>query len=280
MSNIFTVYAGSEGQVLSDQLMKDGRPMVLDPAATVKFYLRYAVSDVLKINGTAADIDDFDKGLVSYSWTDANLDTPGEYKGWWKIVQPDTTNIDTAEFVVIISQHAPGVRTQTGPVYRKARGIIPVTWSALEEWEKYGDALLQEHIEVIKTKIFGVAVAVDDEYDLDIRVQQYLAKLAVIGVIPTGIDYWLNQKTSVSATGTNENVSFPDRIEALKDIHKQLVGEIVADRAEIEDIIDLPTVNTDIAVPAFSPGTTDGFKTPIAGEDFFDYSFGERMKFW
>jgi hypothetical protein len=53
--DIFTIYTGSEGQTISQQIKQDGRPFDLT-TSTVKFFLRHAASDVLKVNDEAATV--------------------------------------------------------------------------------------------------------------------------------------------------------------------------------------------------------------------------------
>jgi hypothetical protein len=277
--NTFIIFTGSEGQILTDQIKKDGKPFDLD-TSTVDFYLRHATSDQLKVNGADAEILNAETGQVSYEWTDSDLDEPGEYFGWWVVDNPDTTNIDTDEFFVIITKHSPGQRTETGAIYRKARAKIPTTWTALENLDTYGDALLQEQIEVCKLNVYGTSVAVGDEIDSDIRVQDYIAKLAVLYIIPAGIDYWLDQHQTITAQGNPaiEIASYPDRIKALKEIQEQLLAEIAKEKPLIEDILDVPQVISAIGTPATSDGGDweEGFVTPNPNTHFRDYAFPGR----
>jgi hypothetical protein len=271
----FTIYTGSEGQTVSQQITRNGRPFDLT-TSTVKFFLRLANSDVLKVDDENASVVDASSGQVSYDWDDTNLDEPGEYFGWWRVVQPDTSEIDSDEFFLIVRQHAPGVRTRTGVIYEFCRSIIPSTWGALEKDDNYGDALLQKRVEVQKAKLFVSPPTPENEEDLDIRIQQYVAKVTVLGLISTAMEYWMNQREAVSASGTAEVVRFPERIEHLKNIRDQLTREVVEERDEIEEIIDLSPIVTSNTVPEFSPGTEEGFLTPLPGNSFFDYAFPDN----
>lgn len=272
----FTIYVDAEGQTLADEIRIGNRPLDLTDS-TVKFNMREATSAVLVVDDANATIVDPIKGKVSYDWDEVDVDTPGEYWAWWNVVLPDTSNIETPEFSVIVTQHAPGFRTLTGAIYRRARGIIPISWSALEDSDKYGDALLQERIEIAKLSVFGMSVPVANESTYDIRVQNFVAKVAVVSLIPTAVDYWLDQKISISATGTNENAVWPNRIEALWKIHERLTSEIAADRPLVEDILGTPTslINA-TGVPGFSPGIEDGYRTPLPGASFPEYAFPQK----
>jgi hypothetical protein len=134
--------------------------------------------------------------------------------------------------------------------------------------------LLQKRIEVQKKRLFGSTVVLpEDEEDLDIRVQQFIAKLTVLNLMSTAMEYWMDRHEMVSATGTNETVSFPERIEHLKQIRDQLTREVVEERDEIEELIDLTPVLSINTTPEFSPGTEDGFVTPLPSEEHFSYAF-------
>lgn len=276
-----TVYTDSTGQALSDQITGgDGRPIDLTGYDSVKLNMRYADSEVKKITLGLATVDDATSGHVSYAWKPADIDTPGRYYAWW-ILKDGSIQTSTDEFEVSIKEHSPGIEIRTGSVYSFCRSIIPETWAALEKDKDYGDSLLQARIEVTKLTLLGSAVNVDDEINLDIRIQQFLAKLTVLGLMSTAMEYWMNQRESVSSTGTAEAISFPERIQHLTNIRDQLMREVAEERDEIEELIDLsPSVSIN-SVPQFSPGTDEGFKTPLPGENFFDYAFPQKNNdFW
>lgn len=276
--DIVEIYSGSDAQPLQDQIKVGGRPFDLGPATTVKFQMRQAQSDDLKVDATAT-VENEDTGQVSYDWIDTDLDTPGEYFGWWKLTLIDG-DLTTSEFPVIILEHSPGYRTRHGAIYRSARGIIPITWDALEKSSNYGDSLLQERIETVKLTVFGAQVAVDDEASYDIRIIEFIAKLVAIQVIPAGVDYWLSQHETFTATGVQETASYPDRVKALWEIYAKLQAQIVEDREIIDELLDV-TTNTRplIGVPEASAGAEEGFKTPLPVKYFPDYAFPSKPNF-
>lgn len=265
------IFTGADGQVLKDTIQEGTRPFDLTDLS-VNFNMRYADNANIKLS-KSANIVDAENGEVEYLWADDDLDEPGEYYAWWTVVLEDDTTVDTDEFLVVVTEHAPGVRTRTGAIYKKARSIIPVTWNALEDYSEYGDELLQGRIEAAKIRIIGHEVPVEDEETYDIRVQEFIAKVAALAIIPAGIDYWMNQKQSATATGTNEVISYPDRIRGLEKIQERLLAEIANDRAEIEELIDNPDLRPSTGVPKFSPGTDNGYITPLPSKHFFDYAF-------
>ncbi len=272
MSDPILIYSGSNAKPIYDTIKQGGRPFDIGGSTTVNFRMRYAESDDLKVDEDAT-VEDSENGEVSYQWTDLDLDEPGEYYAWWHLEFSGSSDLDTEEFLIVVTKHSPGLRTQTGAVYLAARSILPITWDALEDDERFGDAQLQRRIEVAKLRVFGTAVAVEDESTYDIRVIDYIAKTVAVSVIPAGMDYWLAQKQVISATGTNESVSYPDRITALEKIHARLVKEIASERDEVEAIVGVGTARPSGAVPEFTDGTDVGYITPLPADNFGDYAF-------
>lgn len=236
--------------------------------------MRYAQSDTIKVN-QAAVVDNATTGDVSYGWTAGDINTAGEFYAWFRVDPPTDTTFDTPEFLIVVREHAPGQRTRTGVIAYLTRSFLPSTYDALENSDKYGDALIQARIESVKRNLFGATVSVSEEDDYDIRVQHFAAKLAAIDLIPAGVDYWMDQRIMISATGTNETTSYPDRIAALWKVYERLTIQVAQERPEIEILLN--TVSTNIeGVPGVTDGAGTGereFKTPHS-KDFFDYSTG------
>ena len=265
------IYLNNTGQPLKDQIKIGNRALSIPIGASVDFKMREADNDNIVID-SSAEIIDYDKGKVSYQWAEDDLDTAGEYFGWWEINAGDLL-VESEEFLVIIAKHAPGFRTTVGPIYQAAKSIMPITWNRLEDSVHYGDKQLQNKIEIAKVTLFATEVSVEDEYSMDIRVVDYLAKVAAISVIPAGKDYWASMASTKVATGTDEEVSYPDRIKMLEELHKQLTQEVSAMRDEISSIVDLPSVRPSNAVPQVSNGTDEGYITPNPHANFRDYGF-------
>lgn len=267
------IFKDSTGSTLIDQIKIDNRPYNLSTAG-ISFMMRNAESDVLKIdNGTVGYVTDGSDGKVKYEWQATDLNSPGEYYAWWDITPSASPEFSTSEFLIVVTEHSPGVRTRTGAIYRQARSILPLTWYHLEEDHRLGDSLLQDIVESAKRSVLGTTVSVEDEETYDIRIQRFIAKLAALESISPAIDYWMNQKQSISATGTNETVSYTNRIEALRQIQEDLLRQITKDRAIIDDLLDTPFTRSFGATPVFSPGTEDGFVTPLPSKHFIDYGF-------
>lgn len=78
----------------------------------------------------------------------------------------------------------------------------------------------------------------------------YAAKCVVLQVIPAGADYWSDQLVSETTTGTNESVSFPDRIGSLWRIHARLLAEVGEMAGEV--LVFLPRKGRRIGLPQVS----------------------------
>lgn len=277
-----TVFTTSTGSLVTEQLKgADGKAINLT-GYSVKFFMREGSSETLKVNNKAATIVDAASGKVSYAWKTADIDTPGEFYGWWYLSK-GTEKTSTNEFLVVVDEHGPGMRARTGAIYNRLQGFLPLTVKALRENEEYGDSRIQDRIEECKKYILASAVAVQDEGDLDIRVQAYLAKCAALEIIPPGVDYWAQQHISVTTGGgtTNEIATYPDRIAALWKIYERFLIEVKEEAATIAEIVgSTPNFVPSFAIPEVSDGAaTDVFVTPNPSTDFREYSFpGKRSR--
>jgi len=271
LSDLYIIYTGNAGKVIDHQIKVGNKVFSIPSGSTVDFKMRYAANEVIKTN-EAASIKNASSGQVEYSWKSTDLDEPGEYYAWWSVNLP-TYTLESKEFLVIVAEHAPGLRTKTGAIYNAAKSFMPLTWSKLEESNHYGDKLLQGKVDVAKLGLLGYELSAEDEENLDIRVIDYLAKISVISVIPAGKDYWASMAQSKTAGSPDEIVSYPDRIEMLEQLHDQLTAEISKQRDIIGDLIDLPSIVRPNSIPEFSPGTDEGYITPNPNLNFRDYGF-------
>lgn len=267
------VYSSSDAKPLEDQIVFGNRPFNLEDFI-VTFKMRSEHSTTLVVDSTAT-VEDATLGKVSYFWQTGDLDTQGEYRAWWSVDTGDGT-FDTEEFDLVITTHGPGLKTRTGAFYEFTKSHFPSSWSHLEN--ALGDDVIQREIEVVKKTVFGTDVTVAEESNYDIRIQAYIGKLSAIQIIPRAIEYWMNQHQSLSATGTNENVSFPDRVDALWKLYERLLREVARDKEEIEVVIGIPTLKPLTGVPGVSGGTDEGFTTPLAQDYLPDYLGVRRGK--
>lgn len=273
MSDSLVVYKDSTGQPVTDQIKVGNKPLDIT-GSTVTFNMRESFSDTVKVS-SAGSIVDATKGQISYEWQAADVDTQGEYKAWWELDLFGAI-IETEEFEVIVAEHEPGLRTNTGAVYRAAMSYLPSTWLALEQSPTYGDSMLQEKIEYVKYKILGESVAVADEASLDIRVLNYIAKNVVVQVIPAAVDYWLDQKIKVQLeTGgaSQEIYHYEERTERLLDLLDKLLKDIDNDTSDIEDLLGKYNTRSVGSTAAYAEGQDEGFVTPSPVLNYRDYAF-------
>lgn len=141
----------------------------------------------------------------------------------------------------------------TGMIAERVQGLLPITWDALTKDPRYGEEFLQVAIDTAKEDVTGVVVAPsieDTEYGFIVR--DFIAKKAVLLIIPAGIDFWMNQTIAETAEGTNEVTSFTDRAAMLRELYKLLLDEIKGMEDEIAEIlgftrsstVGLPSINT------------------------------------
>lgn len=103
--------------------------------------------------------------------------------------------------------------------------ILPVTWHALSQDTRYGDGFLGDVIDLVKEMVFGEVISTDEENTYALVIIDYAAKLAAIELCTPGIDFWMNEPVSESATGTNENHTFIDRAKQLSELRKTLIED-------------------------------------------------------
>lgn len=152
-----------------------------------------------------------------------------------------------------------------GVIADAARGSLPLTWDALSRDATFGDDLLQQAIDFVKDDVFGEVVPVDEEDTYPLKVIRYLGNLVALELIDPGIDLWMNQPTSESATGVNEVHTFVDRAEMLRRLGERLGMQVRAEEAEIDAILGRPTlkifprgdVNVAADEPLLTPAVAD-----------------------
>lgn len=95
---------GTRSPSLTDTLTVDGAAFDLT-GSTVKFKMRAVGSDVLKVNATATVVAPATAGTVRYDWAALDVDTAGDYLGWWEVTLPSTKTQDHPEFAIEIQAH-------------------------------------------------------------------------------------------------------------------------------------------------------------------------------
>jgi hypothetical protein len=257
---------------LSQQLTREGnRPWGLEGTEVVRFYMREAQSDVLVVNDAPAVISDVTSDTVRYDWQVADVAVEGDFRGWFRITPVAGDPEETEEFDILGVAHSPGLGVRTGPVARAARREIPIAWDYLSSLPGYGDVELSEKIETVKLTVLGYTMSIADEESADKRVVDYLGKMAAIDVIPAAIDYWTDRMVSQSARGSDEVITYPNRIAALESKLKYLLAVTERMRPRIEDIIGRVTKRSepgpavDTEGPLVTPGL-ENFPAPFGGQ--------------
>lgn len=155
----------------------------------------------------------------------------------------------------------------SGAIADRLRGLIPITWDALSNDPRVGDAPLQSAIDVAKATVTGAVVNPTAEQNYAVVVVDYIAKVAAIEITPAGIDYWMNQSIGFSSTGTNESLSYTDRARQLAEMRVVLVEETRTKQMEISKLIQY-WVDNGRAVPQLSSATINPFHLTPSPEEF------------
>lgn len=154
-----------------------------------------------------------------------------------------------------------------GAIADRVRGLIPVTWDALSKDSRVGDAPLQGAIDLAKQAVTGTVIDPNSEGTYPLVVIDYIAKTAVIEICPAGVDYWMNQATNVSASGTNETLSYTDRAKQLEDLKQEFLAETRLKQMEISKLVNY-YVDNGRAVPQMSSATINPYHQTPSPEEF------------
>lgn len=234
MADPIHVLVGSRGISLTDTILVNGVNYNLT-GASVKFYMRPQDSTSLTVSGSAAVVTDAVHGAVRYDWAANDVANPGVFFGWWTVTPAVGNPFDTPEFQIDIDAHAPGGEVLTGAIAQRVQEYIPILYAKLSTNGSYGDKLLQSRIDYAKFLLFSTVVNAAMEATVyNPILMDYTAKTAVVNIIPAGIDFWGDQPTSVSLSGTNETESFPNRTDLLWRIHERMLEELRRDRPIFE----------------------------------------------
>jgi hypothetical protein len=114
MADDLAIWQGNT-PLVTDTILQGDPAVVFDlTAATVRFRMRPAHAANLVVD-QAATIVSATAGTVSYQTIGANTATTGEFAAWWQITKAGQV-IDTDEFNVTITAHAPLDFTASGPI--------------------------------------------------------------------------------------------------------------------------------------------------------------------
>lgn len=137
-----------------------------------------------------------------------------------------------------------------GRITEETRAILPLTWDALSRDSAVGDSTLTRRVNAAEAEVFGAAIDDTAEDALDDLVVEYVANLAALKIIPSGIDFWMVQSETETTQGPTEVVSYPDRIESLKELKKDILGTLARLEARVAPLI--PAMRSRQSVPRLS----------------------------
>jgi hypothetical protein len=251
MAANFNIAVGATAPAITDIIQDAGVPVNLT-GATVRFQMRRDLSAVLTVD-SAATVTGATTGNVSYTWATGDTATEGQYIAWWKVTLSTGKIQHTPEFKVTIdAQTTYGEGTELGEIAYQASQLMPVSWNALSRDTRYGDRMLRTRTDYVKYKLFATIVAPTAEATYyNPLVLDYVSKEVCLQIIPAAIDYWMEQHISVQTTGTQETVTYPDRIGALEKLQEWLLREVRDLRPQLDGVFTprkkgrLPGVSND-----------------------------------
>lgn len=261
MSDALRVNLNNTSPSLSDTIQTEDGPTDIT-GASVKFQMREVESATLKVDSSAV-ITAATSGGVRYDWGSSDLNTQGEYRAWWRVTFSSGRVQDTPEFALIVDTHTPGDGVEVGAIALRAREYMPVSYDALARDARYGERLIQNRISSVKYRLFATVVSPGLEATTyDLFVQEFVGKMSCLQLVPAAIEYWSDQHTSVSTTGTQESVAYPDRIRSLQALQEWLIAEVRRDKPDIDAVIGV-TIRRRGRYPKVS--TTRELVTPDPG---------------
>jgi hypothetical protein len=154
-----------------------------------------------------------------------------------------------------------------GVIATRLQALLPITWDALQNDPRVGDGVLQSAIDVAKSTVTGQDVDPSLEGNYPVVVVDYIAKMAAIELIITGIDFWMNQSLSITSSGTNESLSYIDRAARLDVLRQEYIAETRMKQQEMATLVGY-WVNNGRAVPQMSSASINPFHLTPSPEEF------------
>jgi len=113
-----------------------------------------------------------------------------------------------------------------GAIADLAASMLPTTWAKLSGLAAVGPLMLQKRVEINKRLYMSPSAYVDEagEAGLDEVAQAWLAMRTVCDVVPTGVDFWMNQR--VNASTPEEHAEYGNRVDALEKLRDELKAQI------------------------------------------------------
>jgi hypothetical protein len=226
-----------------DSISIAGVVQVWPIGTTILWYVRPLLSRVPVINGNAGVVltpPDNQGNNARYDWTAGDILVCGEgdFVAWWNFTMPGFTAQETPEFPIYISDHGPGLGTQTGAIVQGAYAFMPITLDALRRDVRFGDLWLQNQSQVIQVRVLGTFVTPDqEETAYELVLLDWLSKRLALQLIKPGIEYWSRQVKTATTTQTSEVTSYPDMIASLKDLEIRLIAELAQEWRDLLVIV-------------------------------------------
>lgn len=150
-------------------------------------------------------------------------------------------------------------------VRRKVPGSYDAIIGATEGLSQ-GD--VQALADYVKFRLFATTVDVTSEASYDPRLAEFLGKLTTLQFIPAAVDFWGRQIISESATGTNENTTYPDRRTDLWKIFEEISNEVKSEWNAMAQEYGFRVISAKAGIPKISYG--DNGKGVLLTNDPYD----------
>lgn len=161
------------------------------------------------------------------------------------VIESDTS--EARELTVAVS--IPLVISEFGLVADATKSHMGETFDGLVSSEHYGSGYVMRKIDVIKQRVLNSPPDVEDEDTLHKLVIDYLGKLAAIDLMPAAIDYWARQaQTDSTGSDPTETVSYPDRLEAMKQLQEELLRQTRRDEIVVTPLLEDPRTRDAVLV--------------------------------
>lgn len=129
-----------------------------------------------------------------------------------------------------------------GAVTEEVRKRVPGSYRAMLTASSdthpsyYTQSDVQSLADYVKFRLFGTVVQAAAEASLyDPLLLNFVGKLTTLQFIPAAVDYWGDQLIQESTTGTNENVTYPDRRPELWRVFDSLRAEVNGEFSEMAE---------------------------------------------
>lgn len=175
-----------------------------------------------------------------------------------------------------------------GAITDVVRRYIPSTYSAMigqsGVTDFYSITQLQDLADYVQARLFSTVPGSTNEATLwDVKQRELLGMLTTLQFIPVAVEFWGEQMSSETTTGTNETVTWRDRRPDLWKIFNQL--QIDANQLAID--IGIPFSQTKAVIPQVSQGDGTQRILHTTEPDFFpklhsrrDRRFSEPGLLW